>query len=100
MKVLVTGASSVIGAHLIPQLVERGHEVVATTRTPDKLEQLRRRRAEPVVLDGLDPGAVRETVARVAPDAVVNQMTSLSGPPDFRHFDRWFAPTNELQDDS
>ena len=52
MKVLVAGASGVVGAELVPQLVERGHEVVATTRTPGKLEKLRALGAEPVLLDG------------------------------------------------
>ena len=97
MKVLVAGGSGVVGQRLVPQLVERGHEVVATTRKPERLDQLRALGAEPVLLDGLDAAAVGETVARVAPEAIINEMTALSGPPDFRHFDRWFAPTNELR---
>jgi nucleoside-diphosphate-sugar epimerase len=40
---------------------------------------------------------VGEAVARAKPDAIVHQMTSLSGTPDFRHFDRWFAETNRLR---
>lgn len=35
MRVLVAGASGFVGRHLCPQLVERGHEVVAMTRNPD-----------------------------------------------------------------
>ena len=97
MRVLVVGASGVIGSELVPQLVERGHEVVATTRKREKLEDLRALGAEPVLLDGLDATAVGETVARAAPDAIINQMTALAGKPDLRHFDRWFAKTNELR---
>ena len=97
MKVLVVGASGVVGSKLVPDLVERGHEVVGTTRKPDKLDHLRALGAEPALLDGLDATAVGETVARVAPDAIINQMTALSGTPDFRRFDRWLAQTNELR---
>ena len=97
MRVLVTGASGVVGVHLIPHLVRRGHVVIGTTRSRDKLERLRALGAKPVLLDGLDAIAVGEMVARVGPDAIIHEMTSLRGRPDLRHFDRWFATTNELR---
>ena len=36
-------------------------------------------------------------MARAEPDAIIHEMTALSGPPDFRQFDRWFAMTNRLR---
>jgi nucleoside-diphosphate-sugar epimerase len=36
-------------------------------------------------------------VAKAEPDAVVHQMTGLSGKPDPKHFDRYFALTNRLR---
>jgi 2-alkyl-3-oxoalkanoate reductase len=97
MRVLMAGATGAIGRRLVPQLVERGHEVIATTSRPEKAEGLQALGATPVVLDGLDGVAVGEAVARAQPDAVVHQMTSIAGKPDLRHFDRWFAKTNELR---
>ena len=32
--------------------------------------------------------------ARAEPEAIIHEMTALSGAPDFKHFDRWFALTN------
>lgn len=97
MRVFVAGAAGAIGTRLVPQLVARGHQVTATTRSADKQSQLRTLGAEAMVVDGLDGAAVGEAVARAEPDAIIHQMTALSGKPDMRHFDRWFARTNELR---
>jgi 2-alkyl-3-oxoalkanoate reductase len=97
MRVFVVGASGAIGTRLIPQLIERGHEVVGSARSPDKAERLRGLGAEGVVLDVLDARAVREAVTAARPDAIVHQATALTGLGDFKHFDRTFAQTNRLR---
>jgi len=97
MRVFVAGATGAIGARLVPQLVERGHEVVGTSRSPEKADRLRAQGAEAVVLDLLDAPAVREAVAAARPDAIVHQGTALAGLSDFKHFDRSFAQTNRLR---
>jgi 2-alkyl-3-oxoalkanoate reductase len=97
MRILVAGATGAIGQRLVPQLIARGHQVAATTRSGGKAELLRSMGAEPVIVDGLDAAQVGEAVARAEPEAVVHQMTALSGTADLRHFDRWFAGTNELR---
>lgn len=97
MRVFVAGGSGAVGRRLVPMLVARGHEVVATTRTPAKLESLRALGARPVVMDGLDAGSVGEAVARAVPDAIVHQMTALAGGDNLKHFDRTFATTNALR---
>jgi nucleoside-diphosphate-sugar epimerase len=97
MRVLVAGAAGAIGRYLVPQLVAAGHHVTATTRSEAKVDLLRNRGAEPVVVDGLDAVAVGEAVAHAEPDAIVHQMTALSGGSGLRHFDRTFATTNALR---
>jgi nucleoside-diphosphate-sugar epimerase len=97
MKVFVAGASGAVGTRLVPRLVERGHEVIGSTRSPGKAERLRAQGAEPVVLDLLDARAVREALAAARPDAIVHEATALSGTSDVRHFDRTFALTNRLR---
>jgi nucleoside-diphosphate-sugar epimerase len=97
MHVFIAGGTGVIGRRLIPQLVSRGHRVTATTRDPAKVEQLRNLGSHAVVADGLDSAAIGEAVATADPDAVVHQMSSLSGSIDPKHWDRSFALTNRLR---
>jgi nucleoside-diphosphate-sugar epimerase len=97
MRVFIAGATGAIGDRLVPQLVEKGHEVIGTSRSPEKADRLRAGSAEAVVLDVLDPDAVRKAVAAARPDAVVHQATALAGQSDFKHFDRSFAQTNRLR---
>lgn len=101
MRVFVAGGSGVLGQRLVPQLVERGHQVTATTTTPAKVGLLERLGAVAVVMDGLDAESVRQAVAAAAPEVVVHQMTAIApvhaGKPDLRHPDRWFAQTMRLR---
>jgi nucleoside-diphosphate-sugar epimerase len=97
MRVFVAGAAGAIGSRLVPQLVARGHQVTASTHSPQKVDRLRALGADPVVVDGLDATAVGEAVARAEPDAIVHQMTALAAKPNLRKFDRWFAVTNRLR---
>jgi nucleoside-diphosphate-sugar epimerase len=97
MHVFIAGGTGAIGTRLIPQLVERGHQVTATTRNPAKLSGLERLGAHAVVVDGLDGAGVGEAMASAEPDAVVHQMSSLAGKLDPKHFDRSFALTNRLR---
>jgi nucleoside-diphosphate-sugar epimerase len=99
MKVLVAGATGSVGSRLVPQLVERGHEVVGTSRSASSADRLRALGATPMVLDVLDPGATREVVADTMPDAIVHEATALAGQSDLRHFDESFAGTNRLRTD-
>src|SRR5918999_2575188 len=99
MRVFVAGASGAIGTRLVPQLIDRGHEVIGTHRSPGGAERVRALGAAPVALDLLDARAVRAAVLAAEPDAIVHQATALADLRDFRHFDRSFAQTNRLRTD-
>jgi len=97
MRVFVAGGTGAIGTPLVRQLIEHGHQVTATTRHPERADHLRRLGATVTRMDGLDAASVGEAVARAEPDAIIHQMTSLSGKLDMRHFDRTFRTTNALR---
>src|SRR5918999_339830 len=97
MRVFVAGASGAIGTRLVPQLIDRGHEVIGTYRTPGNSERLRALGAEPVALDLLEARAVRAAVLAAEPAAIVHQATALANVRFSRNFDRAFALTNRLR---
>src|SRR5262245_37053622 len=97
MRVMVVGASGAIGTRLVPQLIDRGHEVVGTATSPERAKRVSALGAKAVVLDLLDPGAVRAAVLAAEPEAIVHEATALANLTDFKHFDRSFAQTNRLR---
>jgi 2-alkyl-3-oxoalkanoate reductase len=97
MRVFVAGASGAIGTRLVPQLIVRGHEVIGTSRSRGNAERVRALGAEPIVLDLLDPPAVRKAVLEAEPDAIVHQATALADVSFSRNFDSTFAQTNRLR---
>ena len=96
MRVFVTGASGAIGTRLVPQLIDAGHEVIGTVRSPGSAEHVRTLGAKPVAIDLLDARAVRKAVLASEPEAIVHQATALKVRFS-RNFDRVFATTNRLR---
>ena len=97
MRVFVVGASGAIGTRLVPQLLDQGHEVIGTYRSPAHGERVREAGADPLRLDVLDRLAVRRAIFETAPDAIVHQATALTGVRFSRNLDRSFVQTNRLR---
>jgi nucleoside-diphosphate-sugar epimerase len=98
MKIFVAGASGAIGKQLVPLLVDAGYEVVGTTTSAGKADDLRALGAEPLVLDLLDAEAVGRAVSEAVPDVVIHEATALAPVGgNLRKFDEAFAQTNRLR---
>ncbi len=98
MRVLVAGASGVIGRPLVRQLVRAGHEVVGMTSRAAGRPPIEEAGGRAVVCDALDPNALRETVGAARPEAIVNELTRLPRHYDTRKLDeRFYAPTNRIR---
>jgi 2-alkyl-3-oxoalkanoate reductase len=97
MKVFVAGASGAIGTRLVPQLIDAGHDVIGTHNSPASAERLLTLGARPVMLDLLDPRAVRKAVLENEPDAIVHEATALANAKFGRNLDKTVARTNELR---
>ena len=97
MRVFVAGASGAIGTRLVPQLIDRGHQVIGTFKSPQKEAGLRATGAEALALDLLDAAAVRKAILDATPDAIVHEATALAGGGFSRKLDKTFAQTNRLR---
>ena len=96
MRVFVAGASGAIGSRLVPQLIERGHEVIGTSRSPAAPNAIKALRREAITLDLLDPRRSASGRLEAGPDAIVHQATALAECV-LQEFDRSFAQTNRLR---
>lgn len=97
MRILVAGASGVIGQQLLPQLRARGHEVTGLVRSSTGAAVVTALGGCPVIADGLDAEAVRVAVLTARPEVIVHQMTAIDRFADLRRFERTFARTNRLR---
>jgi nucleoside-diphosphate-sugar epimerase len=96
MRILVAGATGVIGRRLLPLLLRAGHAVVGLTRTPEKAAIVRLLGAEAAIAEGLDAGSIHAAVTAAKPDVIVHEMTDLKAA-DYMNFDRSFATSNRLR---
>src|SRR5215471_8255127 len=97
MRVFVAGASGALGSHLVPQLIDAGHEVIGTHNSPASAQLVEVLGAEPVRLDLLDARAVRSAVLGSKPDAIVHEATALGGVKFGRNLDKTTATTLRLR---
>jgi uncharacterized protein YbjT (DUF2867 family) len=89
VRILVVGATGYIGSRLVPELLRRGHEVVAGASSPPRPERFSwGDQVELLQVDATDAGQVRRATERV--DAVCYLVHGLAGR-SFRSRDRLAA---------
>jgi nucleoside-diphosphate-sugar epimerase len=92
MRILLAGATGVIGRQTVPVLAAAGHRVIGLARSPGRLHD-----GEVVAADALDRTAVARAVRSAAPDVIVHMLTAIPDPVDPRHLARDMAQTNRLR---
>ena len=97
MRVFLLGATGAVGTHLVPQLINQGHTVTGTTRSPAKVNKLIEQGAQASLLDALDREALIAGFQRAQPEILIHQLTAIPARLDMRRFDREFQLTNRLR---
>lgn len=77
MKIFVAGATGAIGRPLLNQLLTRGHDVVALTRSSERAQSLAAQGIEPAFADVFDADSVKAAIAHAQPEVVIEQLTAL-----------------------
>ncbi|NEQ22725.1 MAG: NAD(P)-dependent oxidoreductase [Microcoleus sp. SIO2G3] len=77
MKIFVAGGTGAIGRPTLDQLLARGHNVVALTRTQERAQSLAAQGIEPAIADVFDAESVKAAVIRAQPEVVIEQLTAL-----------------------
>ena len=77
MKVFVAGATGAIGRPLIKSLRLAGHTIFGMVRSQSSSASLFDSGAECVIGDALDAPSVSAAVAKVRPEVIINELTSL-----------------------
>jgi nucleoside-diphosphate-sugar epimerase len=95
VRVFVAGATGVIGAPLVRELVAAGHEVTGTSRRERGAAEIRAAGAEAAAVDALDAGALRQAVVAARPEVVVHQLTDF--PDRIRPRQNYTAATSRLR---
>lgn len=82
MRILVAGATGVLGRRVVSRLCDDGHEVLGVSRREDADRWLADAGAHPVRLDLFDADAATALAAGHGVDAVANLATHVPGGPD------------------
>jgi nucleoside-diphosphate-sugar epimerase len=94
MRVLLAGASGVLGMHMAKALTAAGHDVIGLSRTPGGAERLRASGVEPLAADMMDRDGLLRAVDGIKADAAVHAATALRTAP-MRH--QGMAATDALR---
>lgn len=77
MKIFVAGGTGAIGRPLLDQLLVRGHNIVALTRSPERAQSLAAQGIESAIADVFDADSVKVAIAHAQPEVVIEQLTAL-----------------------
>lgn len=76
-RIFLAGATGAIGRRLAPLLIANGWRVFGSTRSEEKVAQLKNAGVEPFVVDVFDAVALQGVLTQIRPEIVIHQLTDL-----------------------
>lgn len=77
MKIFVAGGTGAIGRPLLDQLLAKGYNVIALTRSQERAQSFTAGGIEPAIADVFDPDSVKAAISHAQPEVVIEQLTAL-----------------------
>ncbi|WP_431199020.1 NAD-dependent epimerase/dehydratase family protein [Mucilaginibacter sp. P25] len=84
MKIVVTGSTGFVGRHLVPELLNEGHELLELTRDTAKSENLYGAATQKHLLDA-DQDGLKNALKAFQPDAVIHLASFLTSADDYNN---------------
>ncbi len=78
MKIIVAGATGVVGRILLPKLVREGHQVAGLIQNAEKKRMIEHAGATAFTANVFDRDAIRSALKQFQPEVVIHQLTSLA----------------------
>lgn len=94
-RILVAGASGVIGRRLLPELLARGYQVLGLTRSPANARAIEQLGANALVCDVYDAQALGAALDGYAPEIVFHLLTDL--PDDLERIGDFASANNRMR---
>lgn len=98
-QIFIAGATGVIGKPLCKLLVADGWTVTGSTRSADKIADLKALGVKPAVVDVFDPQALSDALANAAPEIVIHQLTDLPDENDAERMKLARGRNNRIRDE-
>jgi len=76
-RILLAGATGVVGRRLMPLLKSSGYDVFGTTRRAEKVAALEKAGTTPLVVDVFDALALSAALLKIRPEIIIHQLTDL-----------------------
>ena len=78
MRIFIAGGTGVLGRRIVPDLLDKGHDITVLSRSPNNAASLAAVGAAVASGDALDRDAVLQAVTTANPDLIMHQLTDLS----------------------
>lgn len=91
MKILVIGSTGILGRHVVPRLIERGHQVRTVARKPEQVKQFQRVGVDAALGDILDAESLKK--AATGCETALHLATAIPKPGDSQDW----APNDRIR---
>jgi nucleoside-diphosphate-sugar epimerase len=85
MNILITGSTGFVGRHLVPQLIEAGHNVLELSRRPEFSQELYGDKTKKFDISNYDNESLHAEIKSFGPDILIHLASYLTSADDYQN---------------